>query len=153
MPTIAEAAQLVLGSGVLTGAVAYSIQKVPLALVEYRKKRLELEEQRKRLALEAEEQRKRLVLEAKKLDAEKDRAWEENTGRIYRDQRTDLEKARHEADTCQEAIRKLDNECKARDAANQAELAAHKARLESQQGEINSVRAALAKLDQRLSRT
>lgn len=147
MPSpLVELAQMALGSGVLTGALAYAVRTVPTSLAAAKKLREE--------AALAEVERKRLEAEAQKVEAEakaaRDRSWEENTGRIYKDQRTDIESARAAAQDCEERVDKLAAECAKRaaecaerDAKNQAAIAAVNARLEAQQNEVANTRAAL----------
>lgn len=140
--TLVEIAALVFGAGtgggVLVHAVAYAARHVPVSLADAKLKRAEAE------ALEKK---------SKVIDSETVRDWQEDTGRVYKDQRGDLERARAEAEraakaeaaanqrhqACEERVAKVEADCKADREKNELLLKA-------QRHELRNVRAVVGLL-------
>lgn len=144
--TIPELALLIFGTG--TGgsaillAISHAIRHVPIALANARLtnadaklKEQEIKEKTTDIA--------RVAVETVKQQLEAQHDWQEDTGRTILAHREETAEARKEAATakknehdCQEALAKLDSECKQRDEV-------HTARARAQAHELKNVRAAL----------
>jgi hypothetical protein len=116
------------GGSAIVLATSHAIRHVPVALANARLTTADakLKEQ-----------------EVRELEVRREHDWQEDTGRILKDQRSDIVRERDRAEqaqaakhSCEEALKKLDAECKARDEVNAA-------RSKSQAHEIKNVRAAL----------
>lgn len=135
--TLVEIAALVFGTGagggLLVHSVAYAARHVPVALATAR-----LENAKART----------LEKEGKVIDSETVRDWQEDTGRIYKDQRSDLEKARDKAEIAQKAVqvavsshRDCEERLKKIEAACKADQEKNEILLRAQRHEVKNVRA------------
>lgn len=81
------------------------------------------------------------VAERQVIEAQAQKTREEDTGRVYKDTRADLEKSRVAEQDCRKEVDKLRAECRERDDKTQKELVAARARLSAQEHGMNQLRA------------
>ena len=102
-----EIISTLLGSSVFVGSLGAAVRFGAPALAEAKLTR-------EKASLTAKEARAKQI-EIDRLEAEQRRLSEENTGKIYKDQRHDIEAARGESEDCRKELKRVEADCIKRD--------------------------------------